>query len=118
VVCLEPMKTLAAIVLLIVGSLTAAAGEYSYANRHPIVFPGPHGGIVHISPFPAGKQAASVWASDACWRDCSSDGAWRLANCLTTTSLDRCRPQLDAGDRACLRQCRVSGGPLLNITDY
>ena len=114
------MKTLAAILVLIVEPRCRPrpANTPTPQPPVPIVFPGPHGGIAHVSPFPAGKQAAAVWASDACWRDCSSDGAWRLANCLTTTSLDRCRPQLDAGDRACLRQCRVSGGPLLKITDY
>jgi hypothetical protein len=112
------MKALATIALLIASLVSATAGEYSYANRRPVVFPGPHGGRVHISPFPMGKRVASVWASDACWRDCSSDGAWQLAVCLKSANADQCRAQLDNRDLACLRQCRVSGGPFLNITAY
>ncbi len=103
-----------AILLLIVGLAPAAAGEYAFRNRHPVVFPGGH---VHVSPFPMSKRAADIWASDACWRGCSSRGGWTFEACLATASTEQCRARLDNDDRACLRQCRVSGGPLLNITD-
>jgi hypothetical protein len=112
------MRALIAALLLIAGALTAMAGEYSLANRVPIVFPGPHGGIVHLSPFPMSKRAASVWHSDACWRDCSAQGGWRMDACLAVENQDSCRAKLDAQDRACLRQCRLAGGPLLDLTDY
>src|SRR5690349_2701287 len=108
------MRFPVATLLLIVGLVPATAGEYAFRNRHPIVF---SGGRAHISPFPMGKRAADIWASDACWRGCSSRGGWRLDTCLSVMNAEQCRARLDADDRACLRQCRVSGGPLLNITD-
>src|SRR4051812_44959137 len=104
------MRALLSALLFVFGSLTATAGEYSLANRVPVVFPGPHGGIAHVSPFPMSKRVASVWASDACWRDCSAQGGWRMDTCLAVDNQDRCRAKLDAEDRACLRQCRLSGG--------
>jgi hypothetical protein len=119
------MKTCVALVLLAAATLAAAvlpasAGDYSLAHRPPLVFPG---GRVHTSPFPMSKRTADIWLSDACWHDCTSHGAWKLESCLggrgpSHPGQDACRAQLDARDRACLRQCRLSGGPLLNITDY
>src|SRR5262245_40326073 len=119
------MRTWAAPVLLAAGLLPTVAGlppamagdDYSYANRPPVVFPGPKGGVAHISPFPMSKRSAAVWVSDACWRDCTSQAAWRFQTCFGAQGADACRVQLDADDRACLRQCRTRGGPALNITD-
>ena len=60
------MKALAA-VLIFAASLIVPAmgGDYSLANRPEVVFPGPNGGTVRVSPYPAGSRAAAVWASDA-----------------------------------------------------
>jgi hypothetical protein len=104
-----------ALLLLVMLAAPTMAGEYSYAHRPQIAFPG---GAVHVSPFPAGKRAAAVWASDACWRDCTSAAAWRFQACFGIQGPDACRVIMDADDRACLRQCRVRGGPYINITDY
>jgi len=113
------MKALTALLLLITGMVApAAAGDYSLANRPAVVFPGPHGGIVHISPYPAGKRAAAIWASDACWRDCASSCAWKMEQCVLATDADACLPQLDACDRSCQRSCRTRGGPLLGFIDW
>jgi hypothetical protein len=110
------MKALAALVLLIAGLMApAAAGDYSFANRMAVIFPG---GAVHVSPYPAGKRAAAVWASDACWRDCTASCNWRMAACIRATDADACRPHLDACDRACQRSCRGHGGPLLGFIDW
>jgi hypothetical protein len=119
------MRTLAALLFAVAGVLATAADispaiageDYSYANRPPVVFPGPKGGVAHVSPFPMSKRSAAVWASDACWRDCTSQAAWRFQTCFGMQGADACRVQLDADDRACLRQCRTRGGPVLNITD-
>ncbi len=112
------MKRVAALVLFLVGFvLPAAAGEYSYENRPTVVYPTPNGGNAHISPFPMSKRAAAVWASDACWSDCTGRCAWRMEACVATANADQCRPRLQACDLACQKQCRTRGGPLLNITD-
>jgi hypothetical protein len=121
------MKSLAALFFLIAGLLAPGlashtlAGDYTYENRPQVVFPGPKGkGIVHVSPFPAGKRAASIWLSDACWRDCSRHCTWNMETCQRAAQVpaDVCRPQLDACDRACQRNCRLRGGPLLGFIDF
>ena len=114
------MKYLSAL-LLVLGFLAtpATAGDYTLANRPVTVFPGPKGGIAHTSPYPAGKRAASVWASDVCWNECTSSCSWKMETCVTTgSSADACRPQLDACDRACQRSCRTRGGPWLGFLDF
>ena len=122
------MRTFAVLFVLIAGLIApgllgeALAGDYTYENRPHVVFPGsPKGtGIVHASPFPAGKRAASIWLADACWRDCSRDCTWKMETCLRAAHApaDACRPHLDACDRACQRACRLRGGPLLGFIDF
>ena len=125
-ICFSAMKSRAAMLLTVFTFLgaflgpvaPAAAGDYTMANRPEVIFPGRNGGIVHISPYPAGKRAASVWASDVCWRDCRTSCTWRMESCVGTMSADACRPQLDACDRACQRSCRTRGGPWLGFLDF
>jgi len=111
------MKILAALLLLILGlAAPAAAGQYKMENRPEVIF---KGGIVHQTPYPQSKRAASVWASDACWRDCSSSCAWKMEYCVRSNDADSCRPRLDACDRSCQRSCRgLSAGPLLGFIDF
>jgi hypothetical protein len=108
------VRLAAAWCLLALLAAPAAAGEYSYAHRPLVEFPG---GSVHVSPFPTGKRAAAVWASDTCWRDCTSAAAWRFQTCFGIQGPDACRVIMDADDRACLRHCRIRGGPYVNLTD-
>ena len=121
------MKILAALLALIAGMIAsgfghAVAGDYTYENRPHVVFPGgPKGkGVVHVSPYPAGKRAASIWLADACWRDCGRHCTWQMETCLRAVRApaDACRPRLDACDRACQRSCRIRGGPLLGFMDF
>jgi hypothetical protein len=121
------MRTLAALLLMFAGLIVggspgpSAAGDYTYENRPHIVFPGPKGkGIVHVSPYPASKRAASIWLADACWRDCSRHCTWQMETCLRAAGApaDACRPHLDACDRSCQRTCRLRGGPLLGFVDF
>jgi hypothetical protein len=112
------MKRLATLLLTLGLLAPAGAGEYRLENRPEVVFPGPKGGIVHVSPYPAGKRAAAVWASDACWRDCKTGCTWRMETCVGAMDADSCRPHLDACDRACQRSCRARGGPLLGFIDW
>jgi hypothetical protein len=95
----------------------AAAGNgfgYSLEHRPDVVFPGKR---VHRSPYPMSRQAASVWHSDFCFKDCTGQSAWRFEACIASAHPEDCRVQLDAADRMCLRTCRPRGGPLLNIAD-
>jgi hypothetical protein len=111
------MKILAALLLLVWGLLApAAAGDYRLENRPVVVF---KGGIVHQTPYPQSRRAASVWHSDACWRDCTSSCAWKMEYCVRASDADACRPHLDACDRSCQRSCRgFSAGPLLGFFDF
>jgi len=110
------MKPLVAALLLIAGLLTpAAAGDYSPANRPEVSF---NGGPVHVSPYPMSKRAAAVWASDTCWRECTATCNGNMEYCVRAGDADTCRPHLDACDRACQRDCRTRGGPLLGFVDW
>ena len=110
------MKPLVAALVLIAGLLApAAAGDYSLENRPEVSF---KGGPVHVSPYPMSKRAAAVWASDACWRDCTSACNWKMEYCVRASDADACRPYLDGCDRACQRSCRSRGGPLLGFVDF
>ena len=86
-----------AVVLLFILGLAApaAAGQYKLENRPEVVF---KGGIVHQSPYPQSKRAASVWASDACWRDCKTTCTWKMEYCVGSND----RGRLPAASR-CLR---------------
>jgi hypothetical protein len=59
---LAGMKVLATlfVLALLAPFAPANAGEYTWANRPQVVFPGPKGGIVHVSPYPAGARAAGL----------------------------------------------------------
>lgn len=108
-----------AAVLLIVGIATpAVAGDTIYANRPQVVFPGPRGGVVHVSPFPMSSRSTAVWVSDPCWRVCVGTAGWEFARCLKAGGRNACRAATDDADLACQRACRPSGGPYLNITAY
>ncbi|MEA2981715.1 MAG: hypothetical protein QOF09_3538 [Alphaproteobacteria bacterium] len=111
------MKALSAALLLVLGLAASAwAGDYTLENRPELVF---KGSIVHQTPYPQGQRAASVWKSDACWRGCTASCNWKTEYCVRSSDPDTCRPQLDACDRACQRDCRgLSAGPLLGFFDF
>ena len=98
------MRLLAVMTLLMAGLIgPATANDYSLANRPELVFPGPKGGTVHVSPYPMSKRAASVWISDACWRDCEGQCAWSNEACLLGMRLGRRQvadEELGVGERA------------------
>ena len=87
---------------------------YRLENRPDVVFPGKR---VHISPYPFSKRAASVWESDFCWRTCTGQTAWRFEACQIAHGLEACRFPHDADNRACLRACRLRGGPWVNLAN-
>ena len=88
--------------------------SYRLENRATVVFPGKR---EHTSPYPMSKRAASVWVSDFCWNDCTSHSGWKFQACVREADPESCRFQLDADNRACLRACRLRGGPMLNFAN-
>jgi hypothetical protein len=69
----------------------------------------------YVPAFPRSKRAQAVWAADRCWRECGAYTAWDLVACLQYDSQGRCLKHTDAADRACQRDCRIWGGPLLPL---
>jgi hypothetical protein len=119
------MKVPVTFLLLLTGVVAAglaapaAANDYTLENRPSVVFPGPSGGIVHQTPYPQGARSASIWAHDACRRDCTASCTWRMASCTQSAGADACRPHLNACDRTCQRSCRsIWSGPVLGFVDW
>ncbi|MCX7312236.1 MAG: hypothetical protein NTV56_11045 [Alphaproteobacteria bacterium] len=112
------MKTLSLVLLFVLGlAAQVIASDYTLENRPEVVF---KGRIVHQTPYPQSKRSAAVWASDACWRDCSATCTWKMETCVRSgVSADACRPHLDGCDRSCQRSCRgASAGPLVGFLDF
>jgi hypothetical protein len=107
-----PMKPFVLVLALLLGvnsllpPAPAMAGEVAVwrYNRHG-----------QEPAFPLSERAQSVWALGACWSDCGSYTAWNLAACLDRDTQRHCLKRADAADRACQRECRIRGGPLLPI---
>jgi hypothetical protein len=114
------MKSLAALLLLVLGlTAPAAAWEIGMENRPQVTFPGPKGGIVHQSPYPQSSRSATIWNGDACWHECKTSCTYKMEYCVRGSSADECRPSLDGCDRACHRSCRAWWqGPLLGFADF
>jgi hypothetical protein len=70
-------------------------------------------------PFPRDARAQAVWGERACWSHCQSFCTWGEAACLTRDPQGHCLTLTDRCDRACQRDCRSRGGPLvLDIFDF
>lgn len=68
-------------------------------------------------PYPLTWRAAKIRRADRCWRACLADASRDFQRCLRVESATDCVPWNDANDRACLRACRLYGGPLVNMAD-
>lgn len=90
----------------------AACNDYGLENRPAILFSGRGGERVHVTPYPMSRPAADIWKSDACWRACEARCAAEFDNCAAGGA-QACRSELDRCSRACVADCRLSGGPLL-----
>jgi hypothetical protein len=67
--------------------------------------------------FPLSRRARDVRNADTCWRSCQADAGAIFQTCLRRFPPTVCVPSNDAADRFCLRNCRISGGPWLNLAD-
>jgi hypothetical protein len=70
-----------------------------------------------LVPFPRSDRAQSVWQSGACWSECGAQCAWGQNACLAVNAQGLCLSYTDSCDRYCQRECRSSGGPLIDFTD-
>jgi len=64
------------------------------------------------------RRSASVMASVPCWHECTAQCGWSFQACLKVAPQDICFADNNSCDLICLKQCRLRGGPLLDITDY
>jgi hypothetical protein len=103
----------AAVTLAALAPASAADQSAAYGGR--LVRVGP--AVPYSAPPPASRLSAAVWASDACWSDCSAQCGSGLQACIQFYAMEDCHAQMNRCDRACLRQCRLRGGPLLPFTD-
>jgi hypothetical protein len=80
--------------------------EYRAPHRVPLAFRA----LSHHSP--------AVLASDACWRGCTAHCGAHFQGCLRAVPQDVCYAHNNACELACLRHCRVAGGPFVNVTGW
>jgi len=64
------------------------------------------------------RRSASVLASDPCWRGCTTGCGSGLQRCIKIDGLAGCMAHNNTCELSCLKQCRLSGGPLVSWTDY
>lgn len=91
---------------------TSLAGAAAAADLKPRIAAASPGMSL---PFSRGARAQSVWAADACARDCGAYCAWGQAQCFERDSQGQCLKLTDSCDRYCQRNCRTSGGPYLPL---
>jgi hypothetical protein len=64
------------------------------------------------------RRSASVLASDPCWRGCTTGCGSGFQRCIRSDLVAGCMAHNNACELVCLKQCRLSGGPLVSWTDY
>jgi hypothetical protein len=103
--------------MVLIAVLAPMSAPVSAADRD---LAGRKAGKVHRvapQPFPLSRRARDIRLADACWHACQVDLGRAFQACLRDRRLTDCIGGNDAGDRYCLRNCRVSGGPWLNLAD-
>jgi hypothetical protein len=64
------------------------------------------------------RRSASVLASMPCWNSCTTQCGAGFQACLAVDWLAGCVAANNQCELSCLKQCRLSGGPLVSWTDY
>ena len=108
------MKSLLVLLALVCGGMVLPSGGPAAAadlglTRAPA--------MRHISslPFRRSPRAAAVWGEGACWQACQRECTWGLAGCLQVDGQGRCLKATDACDRSCQSDCRLRGGPYVDL---
>ena len=105
-------------ILLSLAMLAAACGAAPAADAY-------RPGVRQAQPVPErlplalrglSKRSASVFASDACWRGCTTECGAHFQQCIRVTWFDGCLQSNNLCELACLRHCRLGGGPLMPWT--
>jgi hypothetical protein len=87
----------------------------AYAPR-PAYAPTPH--PLPLALRTLSRRSAAVLAADACWRGCTAHCGGHFQRCLGAIRLDDCVASNNDCELACLKHCRIKGGPLVSWTDY
>jgi hypothetical protein len=66
-------------------------------------------------PYPLSWRAAKVRRADRCWHTCLADTGREFQACLKVHRPTDCVNRNAAADRHCLRECRLAGGPWVNV---
>jgi len=69
----------------------------------------------HAGPYPLSWRAAKIRRADRCWRACLADMGRDFQACLRGHHLTDCVHWNAAADRYCLRECRLAGGPWVDV---
>lgn len=106
------------LILIVALSVPASAPAADLAVRHARTH---HRLVRHLGPipghYPLSRRAAAVHAGESCWRACEHAAAQAFLFCMRQRPLTPCVAGNDAADRYCLRSCRLSGGPLVDLAD-
>jgi hypothetical protein len=60
-------------------------------------------------------RAAKVRRADACWRACLGDAGRNFQTCLRLHGPTACVAWNAGANHHCLRECRLAGGPWVNV---
>jgi hypothetical protein len=71
--------------------------------------------VVWVTVYPLSWRTRKIRKADNCWRGCQAAAGYSFQSCLRVNATNDCVAHNDAADRFCLRECRLSGGPILNI---
>lgn len=102
------------LVLLVVGTSLACAGERDRLKLQEPVVPAPK---LYCHSADCMSLSTTVLVSDACWRTCAAHCGGHFGTCVGGARLNDCRFQGDRCDLSCQKHCRAYGGALLDITD-
>lgn len=108
------MKTLLLGLAMLVAAIASApaADVYRPAGRHAQPVPE----RLPLALRSLSKRSASILAHDACWRGCTTECGGHFQQCIRVTWFDGCLQSNNLCELACLRHCRLGGGPLMTWT--
>jgi hypothetical protein len=70
---------------------------------------------VHSGPYPLSWRAAKIRRADTCWRACLAGTGRDFQACLRVHRPTVCVGWNAGANRHCLRECRLAGGPWVNV---
>jgi hypothetical protein len=108
------MKPILLVWAILIGALVPAQAADAYRPATRQVQPVPE--RLPLALRNLSKRSASVFASDACWRGCTTECGAHFQQCSRGTWFDGCLQSNNLCELSCLRHCRLGGGPLMPWT--